>query len=359
MTSSGTHFENCHSALADGHLAVRAVLVEQAGDAIWERYYPSRDRNIRWGSGASAEELALGGWYDVPPTPDARQNVKSVTKSVMSLLVGIAHESGFIPDLDAPLASRTPSVMAPAADGRARAITTRHLLTMRSGLEWLENGEVTLRWLVDRDPLEFTLRQPFVAEPGARYRYSTADTHLLGVCLAAAVRRPLREWANEVLFQPLGFTVDTWLTEPQGRPIGGSELFLSAREMARIGRLVLDGGQAGGKQLVSRDWLALTTAAQDVEPAELRSPDPITGLPIAFPPGVRDHRDGYGYLWWLTDFRGVPATVAQGFGGQLIVVLRDLDAVVVTQRTCHPEVAPELPAQWLLDEFLVPALLAR
>src|SRR5437764_176211 len=123
------------------------------------------------------------------------------------------------------------------------------------------DGNLSVRAVLVADALGFTLRQPFVAEPGRRYCYSTADTHLLSICLSVAAGMPLWDWANDVLFHPLCIAADTWLQDLQGRPIGGSELFLSAREMASIGRLVLGGGRVRGKQLISPQWLDLTPPA--------------------------------------------------------------------------------------------------
>lgn len=337
---------------------VRAVLVQQHGNRIWERRYPHQDRDLHWGSGTAAP--LFGEHYRVAHTPSARQNVKSVTKSVLSLLVGIAHERGLF-DLDRPVAVYLPEVMSLARDERAATITPRHLLQMSSGFEWIENGEVTLRWINSPEPLAFTAQQPMVADPGSQYRYSTADTHLLSVCLSSVLPTDLLDWANDALFGPLGFRADQWLRDNSGNPIGGSELFLSAREMATIGQLVLDDGRHDGRQLVGREWIELTTAPQSFDPDLLAPRDPLTGQLVQSPPGVRLHRDGYGWLWWLTDFHGIPAVMAQGYGGQLIVVLRKLEAVVVIQRATNPppDDEPDLPAEEMLDEFIVPTLLAR
>jgi CubicO group peptidase (beta-lactamase class C family) len=187
---------------------------------------------------------------------------------------------------------------------------------MASRLEWDESGsylrwgdsETRMRFAADR--LRYVLDRDVIAEPGTRFNYNGGGTALLGEAISRAVKRPLEVFADEVLFKPLDIRSTEWRRDRQGRvtPFGG--LRLRPRDMAKIGRLLLDRGQWQGRQIVSAAWVE----------EMLRDRLPANGL-------------RYGWQWWHGQVRAITARVsyvaAFGNGGQRIFLVPSLDLVVV------------------------------
>lgn len=285
-------------------------------------------------------------WYGAGSGADVRHNVMSVTKSVTSALVGIALDTGDLPDLDEPLSAILPEAFNAKDDPRKRAITIAHLLTMRSGLEWYEYGPSVLQLTASPDWVRHILDRPLAHEPGTRFNYSTADTHLLSAALARLTGMSLRAYAELYLFGPLGIAPGRWPADPQGITVGGAELELRARDMAKFGYLYLRGGVWQGSRILPEDWVARSTSPQV---ALARQPDECTDL-------------GYGWLWWLRGQSGYAGAVAVGFGGQFVHVIPALDLVIVI--TGDGRAAPEtfrdnrMLCQFnLVEDYLVPAVL--
>jgi CubicO group peptidase (beta-lactamase class C family) len=267
-----------------GHVAricptIHSLLVVRHGRLVVERYFNGTHEPDPW-------------------------NIKSASKSVLSALVGIALERGYIRSLDQPVLDFFPEYPDQLSDPRKKQITLRHLLTMSAGLEWEENGPITFRWLGSRDRVGFTLKSKLVAEPGTRWNYSTALTHLLSAILTKASGTNTLAFAREALLDPIGVTVHRWDLDAQGYYCGGSEVYLTPRDMAKFGYLYLNDGQWEGRQVVPASWVRAST--QQTNSAR------------------------YGFFWWLDTFEGQPIYFAQGLGGQHIVVVPHLDAVVVT-----------------------------
>jgi CubicO group peptidase (beta-lactamase class C family) len=235
-------------------------------------------------------------------------NVKSVSKSVISTLVGIAIERRLIPGVRQPIAAYFPE-LARDADPRKRRITIEDLLTMRSGLISTSFDNYGA-WVGSRNWVDYVLRRPMVADPGEEMEYSTGNTHLLSAILTKATKQTTWAFAQQQLGTPLGFTVSRWPRDPQGIYFGGNDMLLSPRQMLTIGQLYLDRGRAGGRQLVSAAWIDAS----------------CTGLGRSrFNPDQT-----YGYGWWSRDFDGREGCFAWGYGGQYIIVFRELKLIVVT-----------------------------
>lgn len=334
---------------------IQSTVVVRHGVIVWERYYGGYCADIDW-------LQREGPLYSAEPYPAAFDltqvhNVKSVTKCFTSALLGIAVGDGLI-DLDARIGDLLADRFVGGVDPAKKQITVRHLITMRSGLEWVENGSITLDWARSGDLVRFSLsRQRLVDVPGSTWRYSTADTQLLAACLATAVGGNLLTFADNKLFGPLGFSHHRWGAEPNGLNIGGSELCLTPRDMARFGLLFLRDGLWGDLRLVDEAWVTLSTAGQsDVDAETIRHGLPLTDESL---PEQDPYRNGYGYAWWRTALAEHPVYYAAGYGGQIITVVEDLDLVVV-QTAAIDVPADELPprsrAQMrLLDELIIPA----
>jgi len=238
--------------------------------------------------------------------PDAPANVKSASKSIISALVGIAIERGAIKSVKEPIATWFPELRQDA-DRRKQAITVEDLLTMRAGLE-STSGRNYGAWVRSGNWVHYALRQPMVSEPGGAMEYSTGSSHLLSAILTKASGASTWQFAQDALAAPIGFRLAKWPQDPQGVYFGGNEMLLAPKQMVAIGELYLNRGKAGGRQIVPASWIDTsceprTTSAWDSERQ-------------------------YGYGWWIQDFTHGKACFAWGYGGQYILIFRDLDLVV-------------------------------
>jgi len=266
---------------------LRSLLVSQGGNLVFERYY----------NGAR-------------PTRPA--NIKSASKSVISALVGIAIQKGFLDGPGQPISSFFPQLAElPKENGypRKAELTIEDLLSMRSGLETTSNRNYG-RWVRSRNWVQHILSRPFVAWPGTAMVYSTGNTHLLSAILTKATGKSTREFAQETLGDPLGFQVARWPQDPQGIYFGGNDMLLTPRKMMSFGEMYLRQGRHDGQQVIPAEWVR----------ESLR-------------PRVRSRREGgrfYGYGWWIRNMAGYQAPYAWGFGGQFIFLVPELDLVVVS-----------------------------
>ena len=240
--------------------------------------------------------------------PTRAANVKSVSKSVISALVGIAIERGHIPGVRQPIGGYFPDVLKPAGEAAKRDITVEDLLTMRSGLESTSSRNYGA-WVTSRNWVRYALLRPLEAAPGTEMEYSTGNSHLLSAILTQATRRSTRQFAQETLAKPLGFTLAQWPQDPQGIYFGGNDMLLTPRQMVQFGELYLNRGRVGETQVVPSRWVDDSFV----------------------PRGRSDYSDQmYGYGWWMRELAGQQAFYAWGFGGQYIFVIPAQQLVVVT-----------------------------
>jgi CubicO group peptidase (beta-lactamase class C family) len=249
-------------------------------------------------SGAEVLSQAFRG-----PSLGAAVPVKSVSKTIVAALTGAALDRGELPSLDASLGEVAPKLIPAAADPRVAGITIENLVTMQAGLE-RTSGSNYGAWVNSRNWVANALSRPFVAEPGAQMLYSTWSFHILGAVLSEVSGRSLLDLARARLGQPLGIEIPAWTRDPQGRYLGGNEMALSLDAMARFGEMYRMGGQFGGAQVLSADWVA-----RSLEP---RTRSQFSGL-------------GYGYGWFLGQAEGVDYALARGYGGQVICTMPALE----------------------------------
>ena len=155
----------------------------------------------------------------------------------------------------------------------------------------------------------YALARPMVSDPGTSMEYSTGTSHILSAILTKASRRSTHQFATEVLAQPLGITLARWTRDPQGIYFGGNEMLMTPRQMIAFGELYLHRGRARGRNVVPAEWVDTSCV-----------------------PRTRSRHDPdreYGYGWRIQDFAGHRACFAWGFGGQYIMVFRELDLVIV------------------------------
>jgi CubicO group peptidase (beta-lactamase class C family) len=198
------------AAIRSEYSNVYSLLVVRHGYLVYERYYHGHD-------------------------PSDTYNVRSITKSVTSCLVGIALARDKLHILDQRLTDLLPEYMGDVVDPRTRAITLRQLVTMTAGFAWTEDDNN--RWFTSSDWVRFAVGRPLAYPPGEHFNYDTPATHLLSAILTRATGLSEAEFASRHLFRPLGIGRPYWPTDPQGRTIGSSELYLTARELARVGYL--------------------------------------------------------------------------------------------------------------------------
>ncbi len=240
--------------------------------------------------------------------PDPRHNVYSCTKSVLSILIGIAIDKGYIAGVDQTVLNFFPEKPAANTDTRKEGMTLEHLLTMTTGLYCRDS--YLYRWdglyLMRSSPdwVQYMLDLPMVEEPGSYFEYCNGASFLLSAILQEATGLSAFEFAQEHLFGPLGISDVQWPSNPQGISIGYSDLELRPEDMAKIGYLFQNDGVWDGEQIVSSAWVEVST--RKYISATLQ--------------------EGYGYQWWV-DASGI--YMALGYGGQYIVVVPEENLVVV------------------------------
>jgi CubicO group peptidase (beta-lactamase class C family) len=265
-------------------------------------------------------------------------NIKSASKSIISALIGIAIERKMIQGVDEPIVRWFPELRKDPDKGK-QTITIEDLLTMRSGLE-STSGENYGSWVTSRNWVRYALAQPMVSEPGGSMEYSTGTSHILSAILTKATKKSTHQFAQEVLAKPLGITLARWPRDPQGIYFGGNEMLMTPRQMIAFGELWLGRGRARGRQVVPAEWVETSCR-----------------------PRTRSRWDSdreYGYGWWIQEFDDHEACFAWGYGGQYIMVFRELDLVVVAtssttvseERRGHRRQLFNLLGAHILSEFV-------
>ncbi len=259
-----------------------------------------------------------------------KRNVFSVTKSVMSLLVGIAIDQGLIENVNQSIADYIDLSDFDNEEELAE-ITIFNLLTMTQGLYWssdLSSEIINLR--NTEDPLDYVLDRNFRYDPGLVFNYSGGSSHLISIILKSATGMTALEYAELYLFGVLDIENAYWNTDALGVPIGGCDLYLTSRDMDKIGDLILNNGYVNDVQVVSESWLQNATTNQI---GDIAAHD-------------------YGYYFWLSTFEDHDVIMAKGWGGQLIVVVQDLNLVITTLANAMVN-DTQARAQFVLIENLV------
>ena len=304
---------------------------------------------------AAAEELALSGdiasvliardgrlaferYFNGSSAADAN-NVHSLSKSILSVVTGIAIANGRL-----ALATEIGELLPADLVGDHADLTVRHLLEMSGGLE-LRDDEADYESPPSRPAqtpfVQAVLDRPSVAPPGSEFAYSTGLTQVLAAAVTESVDESLCTFSGDRLFGPLGIDVEHWQVDTSGYFSGGHSLFITPREIARLGQLVLQNGEWNGTQLVPAAWLE-QSLAQRWDLVCRRNP------PV---------RVGYGMLWWRYQIGGHQVWEASGVGSQDLAIIPDLDlVVVVTHDTSQTSGDERIPAGRLLYHLLFEAV---
>src|SRR5690349_5885253 len=304
---------------ASGEANIHAVLVARNGMLVYERYFKGPDELPGIFYGKRVEEVTVDA--------DTLHNMKSVSKSVASLTVGIALDCGLIRSVDEPIFSFFPELADLRTPEKDRLLL-RHALTMTMGLQWIEatpdtgdenNDEARMHRAAD--PCRYVLGLPTTAPAGEEFFYNTGALTLVSAIVRKATGRPLDELARSALFEPLGISPVQW-SRVKGDSDAGGGLRLRPRDMAKLGQFVLAGGRWNGRQIVSKRWIETSTA----------------------PKLTATDDQSYGYLWWLGQSRHNRRVVqwigALGRGGQSIRIVPELDLVVAVTAGYYQDYSP-------------------
>ena len=249
-------------------------------------------------------------------TAETLHDLRSVTKSIVALLYGVALDHGKVPRPEENLFACFPEFSDLASDPTRSALTIEHVLTMTMGTEWDEarpytdpaNSEIAMEAAPDR--YRYILERPIVVEPGTRWTYNGGATALLGRLIAQGTGESLPQFASDALFAPLGITTFEWARGSDGTPSAASGLRLRPRDLARIGQLMLQNGMWKEQAIVPSPWLG-TALRERVE--------------------IGDGRQ-YGYHWYVGTLHDeLPAErwiAAFGNGGQQLWIIPGRELVV-------------------------------
>lgn len=302
---------------AENRPSIYAVLIARNGSIVAERYYRGHTRESAF-------------------------NIRSVSKSFLSAITGIAHEEGYIDDLDNKMIDYFPEYNSSVIDEKVPDITIKHLLKMQGGMIHEHNNYMDL--YTTNNWIKNTIGWPLTYDPGERMSYNTFHTHLLSGIISKATNSTTLDYAEEVLFEPLGIEIRGWEQDHQGIYFGGNSMFFNTRDMAVLGYLYLNGGEINGVQIVPKHWVdnSLNNTVPDWQAG-------WTWGPLS--------NGGYGYLWWLGEVRGYDVFMAIGHGGQFIACFPELDLVIAinsnaylgwTEANANELIALDLIANWIL-----------
>jgi CubicO group peptidase (beta-lactamase class C family) len=281
------------------------VLAIRHDTLVFEHDFSGSDEN--WGH--SLGTVTFG--------PNVPHDLRSISKSVTSLLLGIAIDRGWVPGVDTPVMSLLPAyadLHSPELD----RITLAHLLTMSQGLAWEENtpysdpnnSEIQMDYAAD--PYRYVLSRKVDMPPGRVWNYSGGSATLISAVLHQATGKTEDTLAQERSFTPLGIKDVAWHRYPtNGEPIAASGLRMLPRDLAKLGQLVLNHGMWNGKQVVPATWIDASVTPR------------IQASQLYF----------YGYQWWLgrsfVQGQQVGWIAGVGYGGQRLFIIPHLDMVVL------------------------------
>jgi CubicO group peptidase (beta-lactamase class C family) len=289
---------------------IYSLLVIRHGVIVYEQYYQGQDGSTLF-------------------------DVRSVTKSFISALIGIALGEKNILNLDQPIFSCFPEYKANNTDPRKAAITIKDLLTMKSGMAWDEDDEFERLALSD-NWIQYIFSHPMADNPGKVFNYNSGASHILSELIRRVTGTNALEFARQRLFSPLGIHHLHWQTDPRHVPFGFAGLSLTVRDLAKLGLLYLRQGMWNATRILTPDYIHASTTAWS------------SG---GFPEDAQ-----YGYHWWLLPSGLHPAFFAAGYGGQYLWVVPDLDLIVVTTAEYWLPPALVQDHRFLITDFVIPAV---
>jgi CubicO group peptidase (beta-lactamase class C family) len=318
---------------------LHSLLTIKNGKLVFEEYFPGEKFELAQFIGKMGFDM-----YD-------RHNLCSATKSITSALVGIAIDKGFIESVNQTIYNFYPQYFDIFENSQQkRSLTIEHLLTMRSGITWddestsyFEPANDMYQIWRNSDPIRYILEKDLYAIPGIVFNYDNCNTNLLGDIVYQASGDRLDHFAENYLFRKLGITDYKWHYLHNNVVFCSGEIRLRPRDMAKFGQLFLNKGKWNGEQIISEEWVDESTK---------------TFTQLDWGNMDSSFEDGYGYQWWTwDDIHGedFPAYMAQGWGGQWIIIYPEQDMVIVATGGNYYN-SPPLPISRIIVDYILPAL---
>lgn len=276
---------------------VYSIIVAKQDQTVFERYYNGYDKTTLF-------------------------NNQSITKSICSLLVGIAIDKGFIKSVDEKLANYFPELRHDS-DRRKNNITIRQLMNQASGL-YHEDLKNMPEYFALTNQTNHVLEAPLVSEPGKIFHYNNAATHLLSALITKSTGMETHFFAKKYLFGPLGITAFEWPKMPDGYDDGGGLLSvrLHTADLVKIGRLLLSDGSHEGHHLVSKAWIG-----------QIRKPTIYYQTEWGF------DNSTYSLCWYQAKYKGSAITYAMGWGGQFLIIIPSLKSIIAINQNTSDDTA--------------------
>ena len=307
--------EMMHEILTKNSRNIHSILLIRNGRLVFEEYFYGYSR-------------------------DKKHFLASVSKSVTSLIVGLAIDQGYVPDVDTNAYEFFPNYKGSKWIDQKYPITLKHMLTMTAGLDWdamshprSDPRHTTYKMYASSDPIKFVLNRNLSEIPGQKFYYNSGLTILIGEVVRGESGMYIDEFSGKFLFTPFGISDYFWDKFPDGTIQTDGGLHLRPRDMAKIGYMMLKNGSWQGKQIVSKAWVEESTKTH------------IDGLGL-----------GYGYQWWrgktFSNSQTIEVLYASGHGGQKIFIIPKLDLVAVfTSKVFNPK-GHSGPEQMLIKHIL-------
>lgn len=265
-----------------------STLVSKKGEIIFEKYYNGKNK-------------------------DSLCNVQSLTKGLMSVLIGIAIDKNYIESVDESIEKYFPNEFKKLTDERKKRITIRHLLNQTSGLSWKGHLEHK-KWLNSNQPIYFVLKKDLENIPGTRYNYNSGATHLLSVIITKATGKSTLEFANEFLFNSLKINSIKWEKRNKGYYDGaGFGLKMKPIDLMKIGQLLENKGYWNGTMIISEKWVERLFDGKEKSNTKW---------------GLKKSK--HGFCWYKSEINGHQVNYGMGYGGQFIILVPSKELIIVT-----------------------------
>ncbi|MCD4731959.1 MAG: beta-lactamase family protein [Bacteroidales bacterium] len=315
---------------------IHSLIIIKNGKLVFEEYFPGDKFNLAQYTGETGFDR------------DDTHNLCSATKSFTSALIGIAIDNGYIQSVNQKVFDFFPEYSYILNSTPEKGdLSIEHLLTMRSGIEW---DDETYSYYDPRNdmyqlfrssnPVRYILLKPLIETPGTFFAYRNCNTNLLGAIIGKASGERLDVFSENFVFSKLGITDFEWQMINSNVVFCSGDLRLRPRDMAKFGYLFLNGGVWQGEQIISQNWIDISTAKYSILS------------------NYWSDLDGYGYQWWIWDnVNGVEfkAYAASGWGGQWIIVSPNSNMVFVTTGGNY-YTGEQIPIQSILSDYIIPAL---
>jgi len=268
--------------------------------------------------------------------------IQSQTKSIVSLLMGIAIDKGFVKSEDEPVSDFFPEYFN-SQDSLKSLVTIRDMLTMSAGFEWEEmvpfndprNDNINMNY--SGSYLQYVLSRPMAAKPFTEFKYNSGSPMIVAGIIEKASKMPLDKFAEKYLFNPLNIVDYRWIKDSTGFCHAGGGLFLKPVDMVKTGILVLNEGRWEGNLIVSEDWIR-----KSWQPYFLTT--------------FTEH--SYGYFWWIKEMKvsgseTIKVISAQGAGGQYMYIIPEFRLIVAFTEN---NFGTPLVGPFIFNTYILPVL---